>query len=426
METDNKHIALTVSVNLCRFLIGMIFLFSGFVKAVDPLGSCYKIQDYLTAFGMSSLIPNALSLLLAMLLAAFEFCLGVCLFFGVKRKLSSLMAVIFMCVMTPLTLYLAIADPVSDCGCFGDAVVLTNWQTFSKNVCLLVMSFFVYKEYRLIASLVTEKIEWIFSLYSSLFIFAFMIFCLYHLPVIDFRPYKIGSNIAEGMSIPEGKKPSVYSTEFVLEKEGKQQRFTIDNYPDRSWTFVKADNILVEKGYEPPIHDFSLQLVEDGEDITEEVLNDCGYTFLLISHSLASADEGNIDLINDLYEYAAENGYKFYGVTSSSEDDIELWRDKTGAEYPFCQMDDIPLKTIVRSNPGVVLLKGGTILNKWSGGDLPDEYSLKGKLEDISLGSQKEVSDLTTLANVSLWFFLPLMLIIGVDVAYVRLKRKKK
>ncbi len=138
MEIDKKHIVGKVWVNLCRFLLGALFIFSGFVKAVDPLGFFYKIQDYLTAFGMISWFPSYAPLLVGIVLSAIEFSVGVFLFLGIRRKVASALALLLMVVMTPLTLYLALANPVSDCGCFGDAWILTNWQTFGKNVVLLV------------------------------------------------------------------------------------------------------------------------------------------------------------------------------------------------------------------------------------------------------------------------------------------------
>ena len=362
-------------------MLATLFIFSGFVKAVDPLGSFYKIQDYLTAFGMISWFPTYLPLLFAIILSSAEFCVGVFLFFGVRRKVASTLALFLMGVMTPLTLYLALANPVSDCGCFGDAWVLTNWQTFGKNIILLIAAVTVFKERKLIIRFITLKMEWMVSLYTILFVFALSFYCLEYLPVLDFRPYKIGVNIKAGMEIPEGAKPSVFESRFVLEKDGRQQEFTLDNYPDSTWTFVETRTVLKEKGYEPPIHDFSMISLSTGEDITDSVLTDKGYTF--------------------------------------------LWRDRTGAEYPFCQMDDITLKTIIRSNPGLLLIKDGTILNKWSDSQFPDEYVLNDSLDKLELGQQKQENNLHTIGYVLLWFIVPLMLVLGVDILVIKRREKK-
>jgi len=406
-------------------LLAALFIFSGFVKAVDPLGSFYKIQDYLTAFGIISWFPAYLPLLFAIVLSSAEFCVGVFLFFGVRRKIASTLALLLMSVMTPLTLYLALANPVSDCGCFGDAWVLTNWQTFGKNIVLLVAAITVFRDRKLMFRFVTLKIEWMVSLYTLLFVFALSFYCLEYLPVLDFRPYKIGTNIKAGMEIPEGAKPSVFESRFVLEKDGRRQEFTLDNYPDSTWTFVETRTVLKEKGYEPPIHDFSMISLGTGEDITDSVLSDKGYAFLLVAHRIEEADDSNIDLINEIYDYSTEHGYGFYALTSSPDEEIGMWRERTGAEYPFCQMDDITLKTIIRSNPGLLLIKDGTILNKWSDNQLPDEYVLNDSLDKLELGQQKQENNLHTIGYVLLWFIVPLTLVIGIDILVIKRRERK-
>lgn len=413
-------------MNACRFLLAGMFIFSGFVKAVDPLGFFYKIQDYLTAFGMSSWFPSYLPLLFAVILSAVEFSVGVFLFFGIRRKLSATLVLLLMGFMTPLTLYLALANPVSDCGCFGDAWVLTNWQTFGKNIVLLAAAIAVARNRKLLVRFITRKMEWMISMYTILFVFALSFYCLQYLPVLDFRPYKIGVNIKSGMEIPEGARPSVFESRFILEKNGKRQEFTLDNYPDSTWTFVETRTLLKEKGYEPPIHDFSMMSVETGEDLTDSVLSDKGYTFLLVAHRIENADDSNIDLINEIYDYSVEHGYGFYALTSSPEEEISSWREKTGAEYPFCQMDDITLKTIIRSNPGLLLLKDGTILNKWSANNLPDEYVLNDRLEKLEIGQQKQENNFHTVGYILLWFVIPLSLVLGVDLLVVKRREKNR
>lgn len=184
--------------------------------------------------------------------------------------------------------------------------------------------------------------------------------------------------------------------------------------------------MLKEKGYEPSIHDFSIVSLETGEDLTDSILSDKGYTFLLVAHRIEKADDSDIDLINEIYDYSVEHGYGFYALTSSPEEQIELWRDKTGAEYPFCQTDDITLKTIIRSNPGLMLIKDGVILNKWSDNSLPDEYVLTDSLDKLELGQQKQESDLRTIGYVLLWFIIPLLMVIGVDILVVKRRERKR
>jgi len=180
-----------------------------------------------------------------------------------------------------------------------------------------------------------------------------------------------------------------------------------------------------KQGYEPPIHDFSMKTHEDGEDVTEQVLSDENYTFLLVSHQLGLADDGKIDLINELYDYSLENGYTFYGVTSSSDDEILEWRENTGAEYPFCLMDNITLKTMIRSNPGLILLKEGKVIRKWSAINFPDEYQLTAPLDKLPLGYVDEASIISKMVRVVVWFVFPLFFICMVDLMF-ELYRKRR
>ena len=417
-ETVKKVIA-----EVCRLLLGVVFIFSGTVKAVDPMGGAIKIGDYLTSFGLDKLQP--FTVLISFNLSALEFMLGVCMLLGVYRRYTTFLTLLMMSFMTPLTLYLAIFDPVSDCGCFGDAWVLTNWETFAKNIVLLLAAIATFQWRKMLIRFVTRKMEWLISLYTIFFVFTLSFYCLDRLPVLDFRPYKIGQNIMKGMSIPEGAKPSVYESVFILEKNGEKKEFTLDNYPDSTWTFVETRTVLKEKGYEPPIHDFSMISLGTGEDITDSVLTDKGYTFLLVAHRIEEADDSNIDLINEIYDYSVEHGYGFYALTSSPDEEIEMWRERTGAEYPFCQMDDITLKTIIRSNPGLLLIKDGTILNKWSDNQLPDEYVLNDSLDKLELGQQKQENKLHTIGYVLLWFIVPLTLVVGIDILIIKRRERK-
>ena len=423
MENGKQHMAIGIITTVCRFVLAVVFIFSGFVKAIDPLGTQYKIQDYLDAFGWTDVFPESIPFIAAALLGMLEFCLGVYLFFGIRRIIAPRAVVAVMAIMTPLTFWLALDNPVSDCGCFGDAVVLINWETFGKNVVLLAMSLVVLKWRKRIFPLATTRFDWLIALYGFLYIFCMTIYCYRHLPVFDFRPYYVGADIRQGMEIPEGKEPTEFETRFVLQKDGVEKEFTLENYPDSTWTFVDSRTVVKKKGYEPPIHDFSMIRYEDGEDITEQVLADEGYTFLLVAHQLEQASDSRIDLINELYDYCLEYGYTFYCLTSSSDEDILKWQEDTGAEYPFCLMDNITLKTMVRSNPGLILLKKGVVIHKWNVVDFPDEYQLSRSLEELPLGeiSQKPFSN--RLFGVFVWFAFPLFLMCMSDLAWERYRK---
>ena len=426
MENGKQHIAIGVITTVCRFVLAVVFIFSGFVKAIDPLGTQYKIQDYLDAFGWTGVFPEFVPFVASALLGMLEFCLGVYLFFGIRRIIAPRAVVAMMAVMTPLTFWLAWDHPVSDCGCFGDAVILTNWETFGKNVVLLAMSLVVLKWRRRLFPLVTTRFDWLIALYGFLYILCMTVYCYRHLPVFDFRPYYVGADIRQGMSIPEGEEPTEFETRFVLQKDGVEKEFTLENYPDSTWTFVDSKTVVKKQGYEPPIHDFSMIRYEDGEDITEQVLADEGYTFLLVAHQLGQANQSRMDLINELYDYCLEYGYAFYCLTSSSDEDILKWQEDTGAEYPFCLMDNITLKTMVRFNPGLMLLKKGTVVGKWSIIDIPDEYQLVGPLEQLPMGEANRPSFVYRLIGVLMWFAFPLFLMCVADLSWERYRKKRE
>ena len=423
MENGKQHMAIGIITTVCRFVLAVVFIFSGFVKAIDPLGTQYKIQDYLDAFGWTDVFPESIPFIAAALLGMLEFCLGVYLFFGIRRIIAPRAVVAVMAIMTPLTFWLALDNPVSDCGCFGDAVVLTNWETFGKNVVLLAMSLVVLKWRKRIFPLATTRFDWLIALYGFLYIFCITIYCYRHLPIFDFRPYYVGADIRQGMEIPEGKEPTEFETRFVLQKDGVEKEFTLENYPDSTWTFVDSKTVVKKKGYEPPIHDFSMIRYEDGEDITEQVLADERYTFLLVAHQLEQASDSRIDLINELYDYCLEYGYTFYCLTSSSDEDILKWQEDTGAEYPFCLMDNITLKTMVRSNPGLILLKKGVVIHKWNIVDFPDEYQLSRSLEELPLGEISQEPFANRLFGVFVWFAFPLFLMCMSDLAWERYRK---
>ena len=411
------NITKNVSINALRFTLALVFAFSGFVKAVDPMGTVYKMADYAEAFSLS--LPAGLLFVGAILLITIEYVIGICLFFGLYRKFYLSLAIAFLAVMTPLTLYLALYNPVTDCGCFGDAVVLTNWQTFGKNLLLLLMAVVALLGSKHVWIFMSDRTRWLIFVYAIVSVSFFIPYNLRHLPAIDFRPYHIGANIIDGMTVPDDAPQDEYETLFVLEKEGQQRTFTADNYPDSTWTFVSRENRLVSRGYVPPITDFHLATL-DGDDVTWEVLEQPGYTFLVVAHDLERTNEGMLDVLNDLYDYAIVNGYAFYMLTSSSEQATREWSEHTAAAYPYLQADEILLKTMIRSNPGLIVLKDATVIGKWSAADMPRDEQLVTPIE------AKEVEQVAThkqrhrYVAVALWMFFPLLLLVALDKIYCK------
>lgn len=361
--------------NISRIIVGIVFIFSGFVKAVDPLGFGYKFSDYFEAFGMEFF--SSISLPLAILMSALEFGIGFSLILGTFKKITNWLLLLFMVFFTILTFILAIFNPVTDCGCFGDAITMTNWETFSKNVFLMIFTLILFYN--------RNKYEIKWNLNTQIFIagapimFSVLlsIYCYRNLPIIDFRPYKIGTYIPEKMIIPDGAPQAEYETVLVYEKDGVQKEFDLQNFPDSSWTWVETRNTLISEGYIPPIHDFTIESL-DGNDITNIVLNENKFTFLLVAYDLKKTNSKNMEDINKLANYIQDSGDgNFLCLTSSVQSEMKEFKIKNKTTFPFFNTDEITLKTIVRSNPGIVLLKKGTVIGKWHHRNTPSVEEIK-------------------------------------------------
>ncbi len=407
----------SILVILSRALLALTFIFSGFVKAIDPLGSQYKIAEYLEAVQLSAYISDWAQLMISVGLAAIEFTLGMMILLAIRRRLASKISLFLMVVMTLVTLWLTVSNPIQDCGCFGDAIHLTNTQTFIKNLILLTAAIILSRWPLYQIRFVSKTNQWIAFYFTIVFIITASTLSLYNLPIFDFRPYYIGQNIKKAMEIPKGAKQTTYKTTFICEKDGVTKEFTENDYPydDSTWVFKDTHQEILEKGYEPPIHDFSITDEKTGDDLTDSILTKDGYTFLLVAPVLERADDSNFGEIDAIYEYAKENGYGFYGLTASTDKAVKHWRDITGAEYPFYTTDGTTLKTIIRSNPGLVLLYKGTIINKWSHNDLPKQAELNAPLSLIEIGREPENKTWTKIVLILICYIFPLAFLIAAD-----------
>jgi len=410
---------LKIITEICRVILGLTFIFSGTVKAIDPVGGAFKIEDYFGAFGLSAL--NDISLFTSINLSALEFLLGLCILTASHRRITTFIMLVFMSFMTLLTLYLAIVNPVHDCGCFGDALILTNWQTFFKNfLVLLPASIVTYIFHKKMTPLYSHKAWWFVIVFGYLFSVGFAYYNYYNLPIVDFRPYKIGANIPQQMSIPDDAPQD--EIEFIYSKDGKTKVFTMETIAeiDSTWTFVETK--VVRPGYVPPITSFELY-DSSGENIAETLLAEGKTVFILVSPNLDKASDSDIDEINNVYDYAVERSISFYCATNSSEESIENWVNNTGAEYPFLRCDDITLKTIIRSNPGLVLLKSGTILAKWHYKNIPSIETTNSVLDSI-LDNSTQNNDGEKCPRILFIcsFILPLLLVWIYDL--LKFKRK--
>ncbi|MCL2073292.1 MAG: DoxX family protein [Marinilabiliaceae bacterium] len=365
---------------ICRMVIAFTFIFSGFVKAVDPIGFALKIDEYLIAMHMDWLsviaLPSAIGII------SCEFLLGFYLLIGFHiRKLTPLLLIMSSGFLI-LTFYTAVFDPVSDCGCFGDAVKLSNWDTFWKNIILMIptATLFYFRK-QLSDSGINNFRMMTTATLIAVYIVGLNIYCYNNLPIIDFRPYKIGTNIVSQMTIPEGAEQPQFETKFILEKDGEQKIFTVDDYPfdDSTWVFIDTETSILKDGYVPTLQNFAI-LNDNLEDITYKIVNQQGPLFLMISHNLDKTNKTSIKKLTEINNFAHQKEIPFYCLTSSDKQISDVFSKENDAWFDFMQCDETMLKTIVRSNPALLLLHDGTIAGKWHFKNIPDKEIVNNPL----------------------------------------------
>jgi uncharacterized membrane protein YphA (DoxX/SURF4 family) len=380
---------------ISRIFVGLVFVFSGFVKAIDPVGFAIKFEEYFEAFHLGFLTTSALPLAIAV--SATELMLGLNLLAGIRWKITTWLLLIMITFFTLLTFVLALTNPVSDCGCFGDAVKLTNWQTFWKNIVLLVPSLIIFFNHGKFNHFYTPRLEWMLLAINYLIPCTLSVYCIIHKPFLDFRPYKTGAYLPEKMAIPDGAPVDEYETILVYEKDGVRKSFTEKNFPwqDTTWKWVETQQKLISKGYEPPIHDFSITSA-DGNDITDQVLSDNGYTLLVIVPNLEKTSEKGLQKVNDLALRSLELGITVLGLTSSTDKQINAFRERQHPDYDICTTDETALQTIIRANPGIMLLREGTVLGKWNYHEMPDVNELQSNMLQVVLNENRRITELLT------------------------------
>ncbi len=390
---------------IARILAGLLFVFSGFVKGIDPMGTAFKLEDYFTAFNMEFL--DIMAIPLSITLCLVEFITGMMLLSGSMVRLGSWMAALFMALFTPLTLILAIFNPVSDCGCFGDAILLTNWETFFKNVAITLLVVFVFIRRDDRTGTLSMKAGLNFTLF---FIFIFLLFMRYNLaclPMIDFRPYKVGTNLPEAMAIPHDAEPDKYDIRFIYEKDGLQKEFTLSDYPsdDTTWKFIDQKSVLISRGYEPPIHDFTL-ITSEGVDMTEAVTGNQGDVLLMVARRLEKSDRDGLVKGYDLGIALRESETEFYIVTATTPEKADGLVTGFNALYA----DETTLKTVIRSDPGFVLLHNGTVAAKWSYHNLPASDQFAGDLNALAIRTHTATRNLLVIVSALLTLLMAVAL----------------
>ena len=356
---------------ILRILLGALFIFSGIVKCIDPAGGAIKIEDYFIAWGWLS-SPWWLCMALSLIQNIIEFAAGFMLLFGALVPVASVVTLAFMVFYTPLTLYIALANPVSDCGCFGDAIKITNWQTFGKNIFFLAAAVLVFlwrnvdrsnrKQWKQVAMAATGVvIAGLVSLKG-----------ITDEPIMDFRPYSVGTDIRASMSIPEDAPMTEYKTTFILEKDGVRKEFDENNYPyeDSTWVFVDSHSEVISEGFVPSITDFSFT-TPDGDEVGDMLLDSQNPVFIAVSPKLENADKEQMKELGRQFVMAQNNGFDFYVATSSSQSEFIKADSLAETALNYLMADETMLKTIVRSNPGMIILQNGVVVAKYNFNHMP-------------------------------------------------------
>jgi len=350
---------------LMRLTVGGVFTFSGFTKGVDPWGTCYKITDYLNAMGLEQWTGTAL--FIAVALAAIEFMLGIAIVVGAYRRSAPCLALLMLLVMTPLTLWLAITGAVADCGCFGDALHLSNWATFGKNLLLLLGVIYLLAFNKSAHSTYGPAVQWMVMAASFALVMAVAYYGYFKQPLIDYRPYPVGTRLISS-SAEDGNDDGTGEDDFIFiySRNGEEHEFTIDSLPDENdgWEYVTRyhahrprGKVIMQSSDQPGISIMD----EEGNDITIDVLADSRHTLLLLFPDLPSVGVVNSYALNELGDAALVADCDVVGLTPATAQEIEQWRDISMASYPIYNMDDSELKMVARGNPAVVYLEDGVI-----------------------------------------------------------------
>lgn len=351
-----------ILVGFSRIFVTALFLFSGFIKLNDPVGFSYKLQEYFGegVLNVEFLIPYAL--LIAIFLVIFEIIVGVTLLLGYLPKFTIWSLLLMILFFTFLTFYSAYFNKVTDCGCFGDALPLTPWESFSKDIVLLVLIVILFFGRKYITPILPVNVhKWIvFASFTACLGFAYHV--LMHLPVFDFRAYKIGVNIQKGMEVPEGAPEAEFSYQWKFDVGGKEKIITTEgDYPQVDGKFIEVQTEIVKEGYEPPIHDFAIE--KDGTDYTATFLEK-EHLIVIVAYNLSKSEAEGFSAIQKLTDRAIAMGNEVIGLTASTPQKVSQVKEQYGLNFDFYGTDETALKTILRSNPGIMKLHKGTIIDK--------------------------------------------------------------
>lgn len=365
-----------ITTQISRILVGVLFIISGFIKANDTIGFSYKLVEYFEVFHTPVFIDYAVPI--AMLICIFEIMVGVVLLIGAYSKLNAWLLLLMIVFFTWLTGYSAVTGKVTDCGCFGDAIKLKPVESFIKDLVLLVFIVIIFIGHKHIKPLVNPTIQTIGISVALLVTTAFTLYTYMFLPKIDFLPYKVGNDIKALMTYPEGAARDSFEMVFIYEKDGKQVELGMSDLGkiDDTYKFVDRKDKLIKEGYKLPIHDFKLYDANNIE-YTDTFLNDNNYKLVIVQKDVKASRQGTEAQLAKVSSDFQQAGFNVWGLTASAPEFVEAYRHEYQLAYNYYTMDATPLKSMVRSNPGVMLMKGNVVVKKWSSYAIPSMETLK-------------------------------------------------
>ena len=359
-------------LGITRFIVGTLFIFSGLIKANDPTGLSYKMQEFFEVWGVPQF--NTWTMALSVLMIAFEIIAGVAVLLGWRFRLFSWLLLLLIVFFTFLTGYAVLSGKIHECGCLGDCIKLTAEMSFYKDLVLLVLILFLFWKRSTVTSLFPPRASLAILAITTILSFWFQFHTLKHLPVLDCLAYKEGNNLPQLMKIPPGSLPDSTVINFVYDHQGKEVEFDADHFPadftDSAYTFKKRYDKLVRKGNaEPPVKDFII-LTPSGNDTTQALLAEPGYSLMLFGQQLyphADLQDWGKKL-KDISRRAKEKGIPLYIISSRTEEAAEAMK-QSGVDVPIYKGDAVAIKTAARANPVIFLLKAGTVMGKWAYAD---------------------------------------------------------
>ncbi|MDX1700269.1 MAG: DoxX family protein [Melioribacteraceae bacterium] len=359
-----------VITSVVRILVGVLFILSGLIKLNDPIGFSIKLSEYFSEGVLNLPFLDPIVLWLALFIVIYEVLLGVFLLIGFKPKLTLWGLLLMIIFFTFLTFYSAYFNKVTDCGCFGDAIKLTPWGSFKKDVILLVLILLLFSGIRHIKPIFSKLGLRFVALLSLIGCIWFGYHVINHLPLVDFRPYKVGDNLTDNMIIPEDAPKAIVEYSWKFNVNGKEEIIvTNGSYPGVEGDFISVDTKVIKEGYEPPIHDFTIE--RGGEDYTESMLQE-EKLIMVVAYNLNDSDPEALQKLKTLTDKAIIKEYRVIGLTASGMDLQQQLKNSYKLNFDFYFCDETALKTIVRSNPGILKLKKGTVIQKVHWNDLDD------------------------------------------------------